>query len=191
MNEGSTHQITLSGTDVSYSIDHSTRARYIRLHVVRGRGLVVTLPRYIPELVVRRFLIEHQSWILKHLYLLEKWKNLQSLRVSDSEFEKGKKAALEHMKERVKFFNTFYGFTYNRVSVRNQTSLWGSCTITGNLQFNYKLMKLSQHVRDYVVVHELCHLKEHNHSANFWKLVSKVFPDYKLLRKHLRGYALA
>jgi predicted metal-dependent hydrolase len=76
------------------------------------------------------------------------------------------------------------------IRIRNQTSLWGSCTRTGNLQFNYKLVYLPKRSVDYIVVHELCHLKEHNHSQRFWKLVEKMIPDYKQIRRSLRQYVM-
>jgi hypothetical protein len=89
------------------------------------------------------------------------------------EYEYNKNTVRKMVTERVEFFNSFYKFPYNNISIRNQTSVWGSCSRSGNLQFNYKLVYVPEKTMDYVIVHEICHLKEHNHGPNFWKLVEK------------------
>ena len=79
-----------------------------------------------------------------------------------------------------------YGFVYGRVSVKGQKSRWGSCSRQGNLNFNWRLLLAPPAVLDYVVIHELCHLKEMNHSARFWQLVARTCPDYATHRRWLR-----
>jgi len=87
---------------------------------------------------------------------------------------------------RLEYFNQFYNFTYKRVSVRQQRTRWGSCSRQGNLNFNYRLLDLSPDISDYIIVHELCHLKEFNHSSRFWSLVAQIIPDYAARRAKLR-----
>lgn len=89
--------------------------------------------------------------------------------------------------KRIEYFNAFYRFHFHRVAIRNQKSRWGSCSRQGNLNFNYKVVFLPEHLVDYIVVHELCHLKEMNHSPRFWNLVAQTIPDHKVRRKQLRG----
>jgi len=72
------------------------------------------------------------------------------------------------------------------VKIRDQSSRWGSCSWKGNLNFSYKLVLLPEHLADYVVVHELCHLREMNHSPRFWALVSQTVPDYRAKRRELK-----
>jgi len=74
------------------------------------------------------------------------------------------------------------------VSIRKQRTRWGSASTTGNLSFNYRIAFLPAHLADYIIVHELCHLIEHNHSAKFWAQMARVLPDYARLRKELRSY---
>lgn len=89
-------------------------------------------------------------------------------------------------KKRLEYFNTFYNFKYNRITIRNQKTRWGSCSKKGNLNFNYKIALLKENQADYIIVHELCHLREFNHGERFWDLVEKTIPDYKELRKSLK-----
>ncbi len=81
-----------------------------------------------------------------------------------------------------------YGFKFNKVRVKKLKSRWGSCSSKNNLSFNYKLMHFNTKVIDYVIVHELCHLIEMNHSKNFWLLVQKIIPDYKVCKRELSFY---
>lgn len=97
-----------------------------------------------------------------------------------------KKKAEEVIHDRLQFFNEQYGFKYHRVMLRNQKSRWGSCSARGNLNFNWRLIMAPIEVIDYVVVHELCHLKEMNHSKRFWYLVEKAVPNYKEVKKWLK-----
>ena len=92
--------------------------------------------------------------------------------------------ALAH--DRLEYFNLHYKFKYGRVSIRNQRSRWGSCSSKGNLNFNYKVSLLPAHLSDYIIVHELCHIGQFNHSQKFWHLVEEILPDYKRLRDELK-----
>lgn len=94
------------------------------------------------------------------------------------------------VKNRLEYFNLIYNFKYNRIVIRNQKTRWGSCSKKGNLNFNYKIILLSPKQADYIIVHELCHLKEFNHSGKFWDLVAQAVPDYKEIRSSLRTNGL-
>jgi predicted metal-dependent hydrolase len=90
------------------------------------------------------------------------------------------------MEQRIEYYNQYYGFKYNKINIKNQKTRWGSCSKKGNLNFNYKILFLSAETRDYIVVHELCHLKEFNHSKKFWNLVAETIPNYLQIRKNLK-----
>lgn len=98
-----------------------------------------------------------------------------------------RKKAEEVIHDRLQFFNEYYGFRYNRVTLRNQKTRWGSCSMLKNLNFNWRLIMAPIEVIDYVVVHEMCHLKQMNHSFRFWALVAEAIPNYKEVRKWLRN----
>ena len=103
-------------------------------------------------------------------------------------FLKYKEEARKLALSRLEHFNQFYNFEYNTVRIKAQTTRWGSCSSKGNLNFNYKIALLPPHLLDYIVVHELCHLGEFNHSQNFWNLVEKMIPNHFELRMELRGF---
>lgn len=87
---------------------------------------------------------------------------------------------------RLTYFNQFYQCEYKKVFIKNQKTRWGSCSSAGNLNFSYRIIFLSPEAQDYLIVHELCHLKEFNHSERFWKLVAQQIPNYKTLHKNLK-----
>ncbi len=101
-----------------------------------------------------------------------------------------KETARATILSRLHFWNAHYGLSWKRVSIRDTKSRWGSCSRIGNLNFSYRLIFLSQELLDYVVVHELCHLKEFNHSPAFWSHVAEMMPDWRERRKALRTASL-
>ncbi len=88
---------------------------------------------------------------------------------------------------RLAYFNRLYDFKWNRVAIKNTKRRWGSCSKKGNLNFCYKVALLPQELADYVIVHELCHLGQFNHSKDFWKLVEKSIPNYGVIRTSLKA----
>lgn len=105
---------------------------------------------------------------------------------SRKEYLKHKEAARKLVYERLEYFNQFYGFTYSRVAIRNQKTRWGSCSKRGNLNFSYRLALLPPHHADYIIVHELCHLGEFNHSPAFWALVEQQVSEHREIRRQLK-----
>ena len=183
-------EIVLDGQIITYTVRYSLRVRSIRMTIGLDEGLVVSVSSAWHERFIEGFLHQKSKWIVKHLNKTKKLAGKTVIPHSKKEYEENKTQALVYITERVEFFNMLYHHTYKHISIRNQTSLWGSCTRAGNLQFNYKLMHLPKRTIDYVVVHEVCHLKEHNHSARFWQLVARTMPDYKTIRQSLHNYVM-
>jgi len=92
--------------------------------------------------------------------------------------------------KKVAKFNKIYGFEYNKINIKNQKTRWGSCSKKGNLNFNYKIALLPERMAEYIVVHELCHLGEFNHSRKFWNLVAKTMPEYQEITEDLKRSGL-
>lgn len=105
---------------------------------------------------------------------------------SHPHFLSNKDAAHALVISRLEHFNTSYNFKYNKITIRNQTSRWGSCSRKGNLNFNFRIALLPPDLADYIIVHELCHLGEFNHSRKFWDLVERTVPGWKEARGRLK-----
>lgn len=155
---------------------------------IKPEGVIVRAPMRATDAQITRFIREHSSWIEKHLKKMEE----QQEKLADMEplgmdeiralAEKARKV----IPERVKYYAPKIGVTYGRITIRNQRSKWGSCSAKGNLNFNCLLMLTPPEVIDSVVVHELCHRKEMNHSDRFYAQVLRVFPDYWKWNKWLK-----
>lgn len=178
--------IEVRGTTIRYDVRRLARARHIRLAVYPGGTLRVTLPLYISENVVERFIREKAQWVIEKIAELKEYVVPVTSRPDIREYRRRKEEALAFIMERVVFWNQRYGFLYGRISVRNQKTRWGSCSKKGNLNFSYRLLFLPRAMADYVVVHELCHLQEFNHSERFWSLVERSIPEYRDIVREMK-----
>lgn len=96
-----------------------------------------------------------------------------------------KNKAERYFHQKVERLASIYGFQYNSIRIRNMKSRWGSCSPKKNLCFNLKLMSFNSKIIEYVIIHELCHLKFMNHSKNYWNLVESIQPDFRIYRNEL------
>ncbi len=108
---------------------------------------------------------------------------------SDAHYRAHRASARAVLVARVEALSAQHGFTYNRIAIRNTLTRWGSCSSRKNINLHYGLAFLPPSVRDYVIVHELCHLRELHHGAAFWARVAQIMPDYRTHRRALRAYA--
>ena len=106
------------------------------------------------------------------------------------EVEQLRTQAKASLPPRLKELADEHGFTYNRVTIKNNISNWGSCSVKGNINLNLRLVTLPQELQDYVMLHELCHLKEMNHGPKFHALLESLCPNHRALEKELRQYKL-
>lgn len=162
----------------------------VAIQVNSDLSVTVRAPRSVSEKDIEEILKKKEAWISKHIEKIKETKE----RVEAEPTEKLTREkvialaeeALKVIPERVDYFAKVIGVTYGKITVRNQKTRWGSCSSKGNLNFNCLLMLAPLEVLDYVVVHELCHRKQMNHSKAFWLEVEKVLPNYKEVRKWLK-----
>ena len=154
---------------------------------IRAGRLIVRAPLRATERDIAGFLEKHQSWIETHMAKAQAQQQAAAgCRLSVQELNELADKALRFIPERVAHYAPLVGVTYGRITIRNQQTRWGSCSSKGNLNFNCLLMLTPPEVIDSVVVHELCHRKEMNHSARFYAEVLRVFPEYRKWEKWLK-----
>ncbi len=146
---------------------------------ITPQGVVVRAPLHLSDAEIERFVIKHRDWIEKHSAAAVRNSAAGAAdRLSWEALEMLAKQAMAYIPGRVAFYAKQMGVTYGRITIRNQHTRWGSCSSKGNLNFNCLLMLAPPEVIDSVVVHELAHRKEMNHSARFYAEVKRVFPEY-------------
>lgn len=169
-----------------------SRRKTMALEITKNAEILVRAPYGMPDSEIERFLKEKQQWIFKKLQLVrEKQKERQEResaidKLTRDDIQTLADEALQIIPKRVAYFAPQIGVTYGRITIRNQRTRWGSCSGKGNLNFNCLLMLTPPEIIDYVVVHELCHRKQMNHSPAFWAEVEKIIPDYKERRLWLK-----
>ena len=173
-----------------------SRRRTISIEITPDAQVIVRAPRYASVRDINNFIGEKADWIDKHVKKMQERRRLEQEREKDNpkqelspqEIKLLTTRAKRIIPQRVRYYADLMGVTYERITIRKQKSRWGSCSSKGNLNFNCLLMKTPEEIIDYVVVHELCHLKEMNHSDRFWAEVEKVLPDYRDRRRWLKDH---
>lgn len=162
----------------------------VAIQVNSDLSVTVRAPRSVSEKDIEEILKKKEAWISKHIEKIketkERFEAEPTEKLTREKVIALAEEALKVIPERVEYFAKVIGVTYGKITVRNQKTRWGSCSSKGNLNFNCLLMLAPPEVLDYVVVHELCHRKQMNHSKAFWLEVEKVLPDYKEVRKWLK-----
>ena len=177
----------MMGDKIYFDLIRSDRST-CQIQVKRDGSVVVRAPRRMPERDIMRFVSEKEAWIENALRKVAAAKESSDAAepLSDADIKALADRALDHIPGRVAYFAPIVGVDHGRITIRNQRTRWGSCSGKKNLNFNCLLMLTPDAVIDYVVVHELCHLKEMNHSPHFWAEVERVIPDYKERRLWLK-----
>lgn len=150
---------------------------------IRADGTVIArAPLRMPKNRILCFLSEKASWIRMQqgkMQEREKMRQQACIHLDAAQEKELRERAKSVLAQRTAYFARQIGVTYGRITVRDQKTRWGSCSQTGNLNFNFRLILAPSEVLDYVVVHELCHRRQMNHSAQFWQEVAQVLPDYR------------
>lgn len=169
-------------------LERSLRAKHMSLSIRPFRGVRVAIPRGVPFAEGEKFAHSRTSWIKKHLRKIasieKRSKDLKASKLPDR--AKARELLVEKLDELCKQ----NGFKYNRVFVKNQKTRWGSCSDKNNINLNMNLVRLPDHLMDYVILHELVHTKIKDHSQLFWEELGRYVKDPKSLDNKLRQYTL-
>lgn len=176
-------------TPFEFTLRRSRRAKHMRLTVRPGGTVVLTVPHAVHSAEIQGFFASRRAWIVRSITRMQR---IRTLPVSGRRaYLRYKEDARVFVHERLIYWNKYYQYSYKRVAIKNTRRLWGSCSRKGNLNFSFALLFLPPELADYVIVHELCHIQEHNHGRDFWELVERMLPDYRVRRAELRRYSPA
>ena len=160
-----------------------SRRKTLAIEITSRREILVRAPSRISKRDIQRFVESKQDWIMTHLSKVPVVTPL-----TPNEHKALILAAKETLPSRTAFYAKQLGVTFGRITIRSQKSRWGSCSVSGNLNFNCLLMLAPEAVQNYVVVHELCHRKHMDHSKDFYAEVERVLPEYKKCQKWLKEH---
>lgn len=179
------HTLKLPEMEVVFEMRRRRKMKNITLTIHNDGAVIVHRPWWVTDKQVFIFVRKNTEWILGQLSQ-KKTGNPHLMTHDPAHYQKHKEKARELVKEKLEYWNSWYGLVYKGVAIRRARTQWGSCSSKKNLNFNYKIIFLPEDLQDYLIVHELCHLKEMNHGPRFWNLVAKTMSDHEKLRKRLK-----
>lgn len=158
------------------------------IEITKDAKVIVRAPLRMTQTKIENFVNEKAGWIEKNLTKIRKKTEEKNMvkKLTEDDIVKLSQKAVGVFPPKVEYYAKMLGVTYGRITIRNQKTRWGSCSGKGNLNFNCLLMLTPEEIQDYVVVHELCHLREMNHSKRFWDEVEQILPDYRERRRWLK-----
>lgn len=173
---------------IEYKVKSNKKSKRITIRVDDSGFVTITKPLRVPLAYIKLLVHRKSAWIEAKISEMSKRPTRLLAHHNKQDYLNNKDKALKLAVSRVGYYNQFYQYDIGKISIKNQSTRWGSCSGKKNLNFNYKILFLPPQLQDYLVVHELCHLAQMNHSARFWGLVATYIPDYKALRKELKLY---
>ena len=168
---------------MEYRVVYSQR-KSISIHIEKC-GIVVKAPLNTDIKVIEELLLKHREWIVKHIELQKK-KESRFEGITDDDIKRLKREARKYFQYATDYYSKIMGLKYGRITITSAQKRFGSCSSQGNISYSYRLMLYPEAAREYVVVHELAHLKEMNHSKRFYDIIASVLPDYKSRKRLLK-----
>ena len=154
----------------------SIRSRSISIRVHPVKGVSVSVPYIVPYAAARLFFEARRSWVIETIVKQkERYKDVKP--VSTEDLEALRRQAKKELPVRLAELAARYGFVYNRVAIKHNATNWGSCSTKSNINLNLNIVRLPAVLQDYVLLHELCHLRHHDHGHAFHLLLEHVLTD--------------
>jgi len=178
-------KIILGEKELVYTLRRRRGTRRMSLSVNCDAEVAIAAPYFVPIYLLEKFIREKADWLFEKIEWHKK-NDIHKIKNSHKDYLLLKSQALRLARKKLEEYNKIYNFSYKKICIRNQKSRWGSCSARGTLSFSYRIALLPEHLADYIIVHELCHLKEMNHSSRFWALVAREIPDYRQRRLGLK-----
>jgi predicted metal-dependent hydrolase len=169
--------------------ERSKRAKHINISVRPYKGVRVAIPDGLSFKKAEEFVHSRTDWIKKHLDRMKRLEREHEAK-SGTALDIDRVKAKRKLSRRLNYLSAKYGFTYNRVFIRNQRTRWGSCSHKDNISLNMKLIRLPDELIDYVILHELVHTRFKNHSKQFWDELDKILVNGKGIDARLKQYTL-
>lgn len=168
---------------MEYTLIYSDR-KSLSASIKDGR-LTVRAPKGVPQAIIDEFILKHKKWIDKHIVAsLSETEKINSIPTED--IPRIKADARKYFEDKTDYYSKIMGLKYSRITITSAKTRFGSCSSKGRISYSYRLMLYPEAAREYVVVHELSHLVEMNHSKRFYAIIEKVMPDYKERKRMLR-----
>jgi predicted metal-dependent hydrolase len=181
----SVRTIELDGRVLHYTIHKRRTQRHLTLSIRHDGTVRLTIPTWVSYAAALDFIHEKYAWLAEQVRTFPT-RAPEDRQMRHKHYREYKERTRTLVHARLREINEIYGFRYGRVSIRSTNSRWGSCSAAGNLNFDYRILFLPDRLRDYILVHELCHVQELNHGARFWELVARHEPDHQACRAALR-----
>ena len=166
-----------------YNVEYWNKKK-IQLSVKDGE-LKVYAPRGTKDEVIKSAILKHRRWIANHIEYAKRKNEIEG-EIDDEKICDLIKNAKEYIPDRVEYYSKIMNLKYGRITITSAKTRFGSCSSKGNISFSYRLMLYPRELVDYVIVHELAHLSEMNHSDRFYKIIESVLPDYRERVKRLK-----
>ncbi|MCX6800346.1 MAG: DUF45 domain-containing protein [Candidatus Falkowbacteria bacterium] len=180
------YKIVHNQVELVYQLVKNGKARHVSIAITEDGVVKVCMPRLLPEVFAHKFVREKIAWINRKINEIKTQKKIELPAMSRPEYHKYRLQAYELVLGKIEKFNQYYNLEYGRICIKDQKTRWGSCSSNRNLNFNFKMLLLPDHLVEYIVVHEMCHLIEMNHSIHFWNQVARTVPGHKGLRSELK-----
>ncbi|HIA91577.1 TPA: M48 family peptidase [Candidatus Saccharibacteria bacterium] len=170
-------EVDIGGTPMSIKVLKHHWAKKLTMKVNSLGEVTVTIPKHSSYNLAKKFVETNTPWLQARADVISR----QKTKPTQNELRQAR--ALVYAK--LDRWGSEVGVTWNKVFIRNQSTRWGSCSSVNNLSFNWRVLNLSPELQDYLIVHELAHIKQHNHSKQFWTEVARVLPDYRERKRQL------